>query len=167
MAMRLLPNAVQGGMTLLSNTTLTGSSVTISNIPLSYKHLYVTVHDVYAAATAVNMTVRMNGDTGANYSWNILTGATLTSGIGETSMRTTVIYNTGGSFAGELIIQIPNYTDTTGIQLAQTNGWLGNSRNTQNATGVYHNRSAGITSLTFLTATSSFSSGTVRLYGVN
>jgi hypothetical protein len=161
--------ASSGGMTLISTTTLTGASVTLSSIPTTYKHLYMTVHDAYSAA-ASNFQFQMNGDTGANYSWGYVAvnGSTFAgnSTVGGTNIRATLLSNAGGSFATELIIEIPNYTDTTGVQLLQTNGYWATNRSTINAAGVYHNRSAAITSLTIFT-NSTFSSGTVRLYGVN
>jgi hypothetical protein len=161
--------ASSGGQTLNSTTTLTGASVTLSSIPTTYKHLYMTIHDAYSAA-ASNLQFQMNGDTGANYSWGYVAvnGSSFAgnSTVGGTNIRATLLSNAGGSFATELIIEIPNYTDTTGVQLLQTNGYWATNRSTINAAGVYHNRSAAITSLTIFT-NSTFSSGTVRLYGVN
>jgi hypothetical protein len=158
-----------GGQTLISTTTLTGASVTLSSIPTTYKHLYMTVHNAWSAAES-NLQFQMNGDTGANYTWGYVSINGSTPGgnstVGGTNIRATVLSNTGGSFATELIIEIPNYTDTTGVQLLQTNGYWATQRTTINAAGVYHNRSAAITSLTIFTG-STFSSGTVRLYGVN
>jgi hypothetical protein len=159
-----------GGMTLISTTSLSGSSVTLSSIPQTYKHLYVRVTEAYAAANS-NVLIQLNGDTGSNYTWGLVYlvsgGSPAGSGIvGTTSIRSGVMATSTGSFACDLIIEIPNYTDTSGVQLVQSNGMYAIERTTINSAGLYHNRTAGISSIRF-SSNSTYSGGTVRLYGVN
>ena len=55
----------QGGMTLLSTTTLSGASVTISSIPQTYKNLQLVIQNYKPAvdapdkATAINPSVNL------------------------------------------------------------------------------------------------------------
>ena len=63
----LVPNPVQSGMTLLSTTTLSGASVTISNIPPIYKSLIGYVTNLLPADDATFLYIRANSDSGTNY----------------------------------------------------------------------------------------------------
>jgi len=54
-----------GGMTLISTTTLTGSSVNITSIPATYKDLVLVVRN-YRPSTADGLKCRINGDSTAN-----------------------------------------------------------------------------------------------------
>jgi hypothetical protein len=66
---------VAGGMTLIASSNMAGlSSVTISSIPNTYKHLLFVVRDCYSTGSAgSDLLVRFNSDSGSNYtSWGTL-----------------------------------------------------------------------------------------------
>ncbi len=53
--------AASGGMTLLSTTAMTGSTLTVSSISQSYKHLLVIMKDVYCSVNDAGGDLRFNG----------------------------------------------------------------------------------------------------------
>jgi hypothetical protein len=75
--------ASSGGMTLLSTTALSTTSVTISSISTTYKSLYVVIRDMAPSSSGNMIFMQVNGDTGSNY-------------------QTTAIYGTGTAFASEV-----------------------------------------------------------------
>lgn len=163
---------VAGGMTLLSTTTLTGSTVTISSISGSYKNLVVVIKGANSTAGGYFLNMRLNGDTGTNYSWgqSIYNGAAVGyNGIGNTVMSLTELNTvaSGVTYVSDVLLTIPRYTDTSGNQLVTGGGWIGNVRGGYAFGGIYTNRTAAITSITFNIPTTTFAAGTVYLYGVN
>jgi len=63
MALTQVPAAQTGGMTLLSTTSLSGTSVTVSNISQDYTNLLIIVENV-VSSTANDTQVKMNSATG-------------------------------------------------------------------------------------------------------
>jgi hypothetical protein len=158
-----------GGMTLLSTTSLTGNSVTVSGISTSYKYLKLIVLDAYANGQD-DILLRLNGDTSANY----MSGYTYGSGsvntyVAQTSAIISRIYNTSSlSFNTCFELDLPRYNATSGNQLINFSGWLGQVRNGYAGGGFYSNKTAAITSVTiYLTGGSTFSAGTLYTYGVS
>jgi hypothetical protein len=151
-----------GGMTLLSTTSLSGATVTISSIPSTYVNLQLVISQAYSAATP-DLHIQFNGDTGGNYAINYGTSM----GDGDTKIvigilgSTSLYYNTYNS-----TIQIPRYS-TSDKKLMQT--WVsqvsGGTTSGFQRTGFWNSTSA-ISSITIKTSTSTFSGGTVYLYGV-
>ena len=160
-----------GGMTLLSTTTLSGTSVTISSISGSYKHLLLLGKDLYSSASAEKLWLRCNGDTGSVYS-NIsirTIGTTLEGGFDLSGvfyplvdrMQTATTIDKLGSFA----LWLYRYTDTDTVNLfGNAYGNNGTSPYCDTKVGRYDG-TAAITSLTV--ASSSTMYGTVYLYGVS
>ena len=62
-----------GGMTLISTTTLTGSSVTISSIPSTYYNLQLVIRDFLPATDSRTLQMRFNGVTSASYNYEATT----------------------------------------------------------------------------------------------
>jgi hypothetical protein len=160
-----------GGMTLLSTTTLTGTSVTISSISGSYKHLLLLGKDLYSSAVAEKLNVRFNADTGSVYSQiSIRTIGTTVSGTNDLSntsypvvdrMQTATTIDKLGSFA----LWIYRYTDTDTVNLF-SNAYGNNGTDPYGDTKVgRYDGTAAITSLTVLSASTMY--GTVYLYGVS
>jgi hypothetical protein len=163
--------AAGGGMTLLSTTTLTGTSVTISSISGSYKHLLLLGKDLYSSATAEKLNVRFNADTGSVYSQiSVRTIGTTVSGTNDLSitsypvvdrMQTLTTIDKLGSFA----LWIYRYTDTDTVNLF-SNAYGNNGTDPYGDTKVgRYDGTAAITSLTVLSASTMY--GTVYLYGVS
>lgn len=62
--------AASGGMTLLSTTTLSGTSTTVSITPTGYTYLYFTIMKMGFAGGGTELRTRLNGTTSANYCYN-------------------------------------------------------------------------------------------------
>ena len=74
-----------GGMTLLSTTTLSGSTTTISSIDQNYKSLYLVITGITANTGNEDPTVRPNNDTTAcNYTGSRTQGANAPTASGVT-----------------------------------------------------------------------------------
>ena len=163
--------AAGGGMTLLSTTTLSGSSTAISSISQSYKSLYVVFKDVYAS-TDTELRLRLNGDTGSNHfslaarsDTNTYTGTANESSFNYISyLGDSTSYYYAKAFG---VFQIDRYTETEthGFYSTGFGGQSGTAKTTR--TGCQYNSTTAISSLTFLPATGTFSGGTVYVYGVN
>ena len=63
--------ASSSGMTLISTTTLTGSSVTLSSIPGTYKNLQLIVREPKPASDGASFYMRINGDTNTRYEYHL------------------------------------------------------------------------------------------------
>ena len=160
-----------GGMTLLSTTTLSGSSTAISSISQSYKSLYVVFKNVYAS-TDTELRLRLNGDTGSNHfslaarsDTNTYTGTANESSFNYISyLGDSDSYYYAKAFG---VFQIDRYTETEthGFFSTGFGGQSGTAKTTR--TGCQYNSTTAISSLTFLPATGTFSGGTVYVYGVN
>ena len=161
--------AASGGMTLLSTTSLTGSSVTISSINQNYKSLKFIVQGFYPSANGDGLKLRTNSNTtlyGISFTYPQENDQSQTYDnsiplTGPTRNATPYTLVSG---------EIPNYTNTTTRKIipycSVAHSYLTSTRTTiYNSVGVVNQLDA-ISSLTFLTPTS-FSGGTVLLYGVN
>ena len=157
-----------GGETLLSTTTLSGTSTTISSISTSYKHLHVVLIGVYGSDQE-DMSIRFNGDTGSFHQSGFSYGSTSSQSIsGGSSAIISKNYNTSSTtFQTNLEMTIPRYSETSGFQIFSFNGWQGQTRNGIAGGGFYSNKSAAITSIAFLMSAGTFTAGTVYIYGVN
>lgn len=153
-------SVASGAYTLLSTTTLSGTSTTISSINQTYKHLLVVIN---AATGASNMFVRIqaNGSTTLSSAggWDSWSASNFSSGNGRTAVSTTTVCS------GFLLLH--NYANTSYMKSGITcfNGDLTG----QFATGGYFYRStSAVTSITIdNSVTQSFTSGQVLIYGVN
>lgn len=160
--------AAGGGYTLLSSTTLSGTSTTISSIPQDYTHLFLFCNNASISANAGTF-LYFNGDTTtANYQSNVITVDT--SGIAGSVNNTseTFQFGTGTSWntTGYFILNIPRYS------VAEQHFAWGEARTslavdrTQRSNFIWNSASA-ITSIAFANGGGrTWSSGTVRLYGV-
>lgn len=163
-----------GGMTLLSTTSLSTNSVTISGISGSYKNLYILARDI-SVSTNDNVNVRLNSDSGSNYSEGRLrvAGGTVT---GNSTLTATYIegleaHNSSAwNLEGFFQMTIPRYTESEikSFWMAA----LGSQNNTTKKSdwrqGSFNSTSA-ISSITVYCegGGTTFSSGTVYVYGVS
>ena len=159
-----------GGMTLISTTTLTGSSVTISSIPGTYKNLVLQFRNVRAGSDG-GIRVRVNGDSGTRYrtygdAGNNLGGASFnatewTSEYGGNSSN--------DSSSANWIIY--DYAYTTTYKIGECFNWFVGYNNTANSDSTKryfgYNQTAAITSLDLFSNIGNWSNGTVLLYGVS
>jgi hypothetical protein len=161
-----------GGMTLLATSSLTGASVTVSSISQSYKHLLVLFKGVYTSA-GENMCFRLNGDSGSLYSWaqirnvgTTVSGAITESGTSVIFSNGTISASTPVSRLGSATIWLYRYTDTDQQEFDAYSYADSGSLGSFNSHGQY-NKSAAITSITYLPLAGNWSGGTAYLYGVS
>lgn len=161
-----------GGMTLISTTTLTGSSVTLSSIPQTYRNLYVVVRNFDTTVDYNDIMFRFNGDTTANRHREIQNGTT-TQGNAQAFNATRIGTN---AFSDDTVVNglttilFEDYANTTTWKKAYAES-LQADPNTptsfQHYLGYgYYNQTDAITSLDFFPQAGSFAGGTLLLYGV-
>lgn len=161
------------GMTLISTTTLTGSSTTVSSIPSSYKQLSIVIKGVYQAST-VGIGFTLNGDSGSNYNygWFRQRNATIAAGYNNNFTSVSGAFESGAAstagYLGHMELSIPRYTDTAYVNFY----WQGGDYNSTNGNTNYvgsgsYDGTAAISSFTLVSGGSTFSGGTIYVYGVN
>jgi len=166
-------------MTLISETVTSGSasSVTVSSIPQSYRDLKVVVIGRgTAAAVNTGLVMRLNGDSGTNYEYEITDGnsssTTSVNALNQTSLPTgwltAATAPSGATAVSE--IDIHNYTSSS---FDKPIGYRGGVKG--NSAGDYFNRTAHfwykstspVTSLAFTLAAGNFQDGSiVAVYGI-
>ena len=158
--------STSGGMTSLASGSLSGASVVLSSISGSYVHLQLAISNYQPATNNASFFMRVNGDSGANrYLANTVGSSTFT--FNSTGWQVSAGQSNGAN-NGTIIIDLFNYTKTTGYKLATGialtyDSGVGDSY--LNSTLVY-NQAAAITSLTMLPSSGNFTGGTYTLYGV-
>jgi hypothetical protein len=159
-----------GGMTLLSTTSLTGSSVTVSSISQSYKHLLILCKEMYLNQQE-NVNYRLNGDTGSNYFNSCITfGSTTVIGnsSGTSNILSSVPTGTGFDEKAYFEFWIYRYAETEykiGVHRhrSKISGTTYQSRYGQHA----YNSTTAISSFTLFPDAGTFSGGTLYIYGVS
>jgi len=157
--------ATAGGMTLLSTTTLSTTSVTIGSINQTYKNLLVWFQGVGNSSGAGYFRVAFNGNTSnAQCGYKNSSGTAFVNGsgyffpMGQDAMAT----NYGASSA----MVINDYTSTQLKAITSCgNGFNSTSQGPTFASGSYSNSEA-ITSLVLTTSNAGTLIGTVLIYGV-
>ena len=158
-----------GGMTLISTTTLTGSSVTLNSIPSTYNNLQIIVKN-YKPASNDTLLMRLNGDTATNYISNRASASTPPTTWGSTDLVMCNAVNSSSSY-GLGIINIPAYTAATWKTIQSTFVYTYSTSSTDvgfflDKTGYYQGTSA-ISSINLRNDSGgNFTSGTILLYGV-
>ena len=155
-----------GGMTLLSTTSLSGTTTTVSSIDQTYTNLIVFITGVTFSANA-NLRIKLNA-TGLNQ-------ASISGVVGGTATTRSNIEPEVGGYTADVdsthTLLIYNYTQTS--QTLTNVLFYGNHRG-PNSSFVYGGAgyngasASAITSIQITTAagTSTFTAGTVKIYGV-
>ena len=161
--------AAGGGLTLLDTLTLTGSTVTSSSLSGSYKNLLCVYKNVYSSTSDTSY-IRLNTDTSSNYAFATVIGtssATASNDAGTSYIRW---ISTGNNSAAKQkatgVLRVYRYTDTDQVAV-QGAGYVypgSNVATTDIVNGVYDN-SAAITTISFIVGGSTWSGGTVYIYG--
>ena len=162
-----------GGMTLISTTSLSGSSITLSSIPQTYNNLQLVLQDFYPATSGTSIVVRVNSDSGGNYI-NMKMRSTSTALTNDTAGINSSL-NDGITESGNADTNnsaTANFYDYT--QVLRQNYDIHFIYNTTGATPVTvktiatykPSTSVAITSLQILPITGNFGGGTALLYGV-
>jgi len=155
-----------GGMTLLSTTTLSGTTTSITGISGSYTDLII---DWYGVTNSSNTDNNINPNGSTTITDNMRGGTTLQQ-LNDGQLRTNnniagpLSSNTDNSFR----LIIANYAATTsgGKPFDLYGGYIGSDSSKQ----IMHNRgriktTSAITSLDFVTG-AAYTAGTVKIYGV-
>lgn len=164
--------AASGGMTLISTVAMTGgSTVTVSGLSTSYKHLLCVFNNI-SAAGGDDFNMRFNSDTGSNYRWwnrwaytsEGSNGPSISTVIGL-SIRTPSSNSWDAAMGG--FMWLYDYTRTTGVSGESWISCKDSSGNlVMNKTQFTYNNSAAITSISFIAPTT-LDQGNVYIYGVN
>lgn len=157
-----------GGMTLLSTTTLSGSTTTISSISGSYKDLAILVESV-TLSSAGNVRFLPNGTNPqgvANIYDNNGPGELTANSTGYLTGTNSKTLQSGSGALANWAILLKNYTDTVSYKPVQWYGGFVNGGYIMVQAAGYASTSSAITSINFTTS-NTFSGGTVRIYGVS
>lgn len=157
-----------GSMTLLSTTTLSGSTTTVSSISQSYKNLYIEINGMAISAFAATINFLTNSTatviyvqqaasaTGVNY---YSTAGTLGNGQNYANLST----NNKANWT------IFDYTDASNRKPGFFNQfWINEGGSPIYVQGgMVSNHTAAVTSISMTISTGTFTGGTLRIYGVN
>lgn len=151
--------------TLISTTTLTGSSVVLSSIPQIYTDLRLVVKNFRPSADA-NLWLRLNG-----LSTLIYGTGTISAGGGDAQLNLLGGSQDNGTTNQTLAVAtLYDYTNTVtwkmGLRQSVYNDATTPTTTRQDLQNIGAQLTAAITSLTLLPSTGTFTSGTAFLYGV-
>jgi hypothetical protein len=163
-----------GGMTLISTTSLTGSSIDLTSIAGTYVDLRVEISDYYPSADAI-LQFRINNDTStrrAQYYAEInKTTGNLSDdiAINTTTLTNLSINNTTDNVDKNnlAVLEFFNYT-STGPKFIRSTHYFFNETNTEcfNVSNIVIDATAAISSIQIITNAGTFSAGTVKLWGI-
>lgn len=158
-----------GGMTSLASGTLSGASVVISSISGSYIDLYLVITNRVQATANKAAVIRLNGDSGTNYTTSTTYGNDSAAGIAtpdQTFIRTAGDAQISGTSFSIETIKLYNYANTSIHKICDINSYnSATSATIRNSIGFYKSASA-ITSITITTESGNLTSGNYVLYGV-
>lgn len=107
----------------------TQAEIEFTSIPSTFQHLQIRgISRVTEAATRGDFRVRVNGDTGSNYSWHLLIGDGSSAAAFASASQTTgrIGYTTGSSASsniyGVFVIDVLDYSSTTKNKTFRTLG---------------------------------------------
>jgi hypothetical protein len=160
--------AAGGGMTLLSTTTLSGTTTTISSINQTYTDLIIRIYGVTTNSNTQDIICGMNGTTGAN----ILTvgnaaGATTASFAREQQQITDGSRNlTAANSNRSWTMRINDYSATVGVKVGAFNGIYVGTTDTHAVMGTVSNNSTAAVTSIVLNCPQTFAGGTVKIWGL-
>lgn len=164
--------ATSGGMTLISSTSLSGSSVSFTSIPQTYIHLQLIIEKYLPSSDGQSMFMRFNANSSANqYLSNLAFVSDVDNSVCDaTEMRVTGSQSNSAGL-GQITINIPNYANANTRKFMWATS-LFNSNTEASARIDYWQRNGfflpveAITSISIRPFNPNFSSGTAYLYGV-
>ena len=167
--------AAAGSMTLINTggTALSGSSVTISTIPGTYKQLRLYIQD-FSSATSTYMYVQFNSDTTTTNYMQAVNRAVPSGSANFTANDKSGIYTNGFSFASNAVdqfsvVDIYDYATSTNRKVATslTVSTTGGDPTATTFVNLAYQSTTAITSLVIKLESGTFTAGTALLYGVN
>lgn len=159
-----------GGITLISTTSLSGSSVSLTSIPQTYKDLRIIIQNYLPATDDTKIQLRFNNVSTNNYT-GLITTVTTETAFGS-SLIDLVRTSDNANAAGSLIkVDIPDYVNSSTwkwLLVASAQNWAPTPTTISTTFGFgVHNNTAAITRIDLIQSSGNFTSGTVLLYGVN
>lgn len=168
-----------GSYESIATVNPSGTTVTFSSIPSTYKHLQIrglAKDSIMNGDTLVEIGVRFNADTGSNYAYHSLQGNGSAATTDKVTGQAQIIVSNGNlrelsssSTFGASIIDVVDYASTTknktlrysaGVDTNSSNGSVGVG------SGLWLN-TAAITSITLFSNNTTFKAGsTWALYGI-
>lgn len=159
------------GMTLITDGTLTGPSIILSNIPQTYRDLRLVIRNYLPSTDGIDFAVRINNDSTANRHGIVGAVSATAQSFGRTYWN---------PFSGQdnatsqslLIFEIFDYNNTSTWKIGRCLGIENNATTSTNFNyvsvyGLQYNQISAITSLAMITSTGiNFTSGNYFLYGV-
>jgi len=154
-----------GAYTLLSTTTLSGTSTTISSISQSYKHLLLVIYGVNVSGNN-NIQLRPNNATTGWYAAGRWGGSNIQNDNSDVLVFGGIIQ--GSNASNEVSIHLYNYSSAVANKSVSGAGYAYNV-NTGSLSGTnYQGGSSSSTAISSLVInTNGSASGTALLYGVN
>jgi hypothetical protein len=159
-----------GGMTLLSTTSLSSSSILLSSISNSYNEIWLYITDFLPSSPGGFMTARINDDSASNqHLLGSSYGIVGTTAWDATSIQITAPQN-GATANGLTILRIPNYANADTYKIVQIASLSHSNENDdhvkyETANGFYRG-TAAISSIRLAINSGTFSGGSVKVYGV-
>jgi len=157
-----------GGMTLISTTSLSGSSVSLTSIPQTYNNLVLVIRNYKPSTDGDSLWIRFNSVTGNDYNGQ---GTNSTGSPSFDRDYGEVLANIDNTAAdGLAYVEIFDYSNTATWKYARS--WAFSNNNTtptsisQRASTIWTNKSAAISSIQITGFYASITSGTALLYGV-
>jgi hypothetical protein len=166
--------AASGSLTLLSTTSLTGSSVSVSSISQSYTNLFFIFRDVYVSADNRPLYMTASGATlTGSHSWFGVQGTTVeaSSARGDVYMTlaTKMGSTSGSSYLSSGSFTVTNYA-TTATKTVFGNSIALNDSGTRTVgtlAGEFYTASALNELTVYLVGGNTFGGGQLLIYGVN
>jgi len=165
--------AASGGMTLISTTAITNTSlITLSSIPATYKTLQVVIRGAMAEGDNDKLRLQFNTDvTGSRYRTAdavvTLDNATYNDNNVELSPG-----QDNNSSTNLIVITVPDYTNTTTIKMAISDAVTNNATTNTNINykrnvGFYKQTPAISSISLFMSSSNFYATGSILLYGVS
>lgn len=156
------------GQILISTTTLSGSTVTLSSIPQTYRDLKLVVRNFLPSVDGGQLRLRFNADSTANRHKNQQYSTALAAASYDSTSVPISNLNDNAVAQGLVVIDIPDYANAVTRKMGTV---IGQGADATTTTNVYdaryqimYSQTSAITSLELL-VTSGTMGGTVLLYG--
>ncbi len=163
-----------GSMTLISTTSLSGSSISVSSISGTYKSLKFYIKDFTYGSGEATLQLRFNNDSGSNYLSSQLRNNDGTASTGAATGTAINLISPQQKFSAAnffLSGQIDDYANATTFKTvvcANTGNEPDNTLKCSSLTlGGWQKSPEAITEINLSLTASTFSTGTLELYGVN
>lgn len=158
-----------GGMTLLSTTTLSGTTTNITSIDQTYKDLLIVIYGMTTNSNTQDIWCAMNSTyTGSNVLTlgNANGGTAASYARGQQQITDGSKYLTAGDSNRAWTIQISNYAASVGTKVAAFNGVYVGTTDTHTVVGSYSNNSTAAVTGIYLKCNETFAGGTVKIWGI-